>query len=244
MAKRLTRKKLKQKDEFITTTEKLVNLAVKHKSYFFVIGITILFFAVFSSIGFYYYRDYSKKGSLAYFQDLHLYEIALKTGDKSDITNAMNAFDSFRNNFKFISISKLALIYLGNCEYMMGNYDKAIESYNTFISEWGSENDYIAAIAYNGIVQSYIAKKDYKSALGIIDKLLNYKDNSLKQLTYLHAIDCYMNMEQPDKALELLENGVKKYSNNSMLKDQLINFIAYVKAKKHGQIVNLKLDTF
>ncbi len=244
MAKRLTRKKLKQKDEFITTAEKIINSATKYKSSFIVAGIVFLFTLIFASIGFYYYKDYSKKGSITYFQDLHLYEMATNSHDKKDITNALDAFESLKTEFKFLRISKLAMIYIGNCQYMLGDYDKAIETYKSFLVTWGDTDNYIASIAYNGEIESYIAKNDCKSALPIIDNLLKNKDNSFVQLTYLHAVDCYLKLDQPENATGLLKDGLNKYSNNSELSEQLTKLMAYVKAQKQNHIVNFDTNKF
>jgi tetratricopeptide (TPR) repeat protein len=244
MAKRLTRKKLKQKDEFITTAEKLMNSATKHKSSFVIAGIVLLFTLIFASIGFYYYKDYSKRGSIAYFEDLHLYEVALNSHDKNDVTNALNAFESLKSNFKFLKISKLAMLYIGNCEYMLGNYDKAIETYKTFLSGWGDTNNYIASIAYNGEIQSYMGKNDYKSALVLINNVLKKKDDPFIQLTYIHAVDCYLELNESDKAIELLKIGIDNHSDNKELVTQLTNLIAYVKAKKQNHIVNFNTGNF
>ncbi len=244
MAKRLTRKKLKQKDEFITIAEKLMNSATKHKSSFVIAGIVLLFTLIFASIGFYYYKDYSKRGSIAYFEDLHLYEVALNSHDKNDVTNALNAFESLKTNFKFLKISKLAMLYIGNCEYMLGNYDKAIETYKTFLSRWGDTSNYIASIAYNGEIQSYMGKNDYKSALVLINNVLKKKDDPFIQLTYIHAVDCYLKLNESDKAIELLKLGIDNHSDNKELVTQLTNLIAYVKAKKQNHIVNFNTGNF
>ena len=244
MAKRLTRKKLKQKDEFITTAEKIINSAAKYRSSFIVAGIVLLFSLIFASIGFYYYKDYSKKGSIAYFQDLHLYEVAMNSHDKTDITNALNGFESLKTNFRFLKISKLALLYIGNCEYMLGDYDKAAETYKTFLSAWGNTNNAIAAIAYNGEIQSDIAKNDCKSALAIANKLLNENDNAFVQLTYIHAVDCYLKLNQSKDAIELLNSGINKNNNNKELVAQLTKLLDYVKARAQNHIVNFGTNNF
>lgn len=238
MTKRLTRKKLKQKDEFITTAERFINLAKKNRSVLVVAGIIILFTAIFGSIGFYYSKNYTKKGSVAYFDNLHLYNIALKSHNKADIKKAISAFKLYKENYKSLSISKLSLLYIANSEYMLGNYDKAIKTYNDFISDWDKKNGYITAIAYNGIVQAYIAKRDCKTALLKIDKLLNTNYNLLKQLSYLHAVNCYLTLNQPNKAIELLKAGIKKYNYDNMLRGQLINLLAYAKANYQSHIIN------
>ncbi len=244
MAKRLTRKKLKQKDEFITTAERIIRTTSKYKSSFMVAGIVFLFTLIFASIGFYYYKNYSKKGSVAYFQDLHLYEVASNSHNPKDINNALTAFEALKTNFRFLKISKLAMLYIGNCQYMLGAYDKAIDSYKTFLDQWGGTNNYIASIASNGEIQSYIARNDCKSALGVIDELLKNKDNAFVGLTYLHAVDCYIQLNQQNKALDLLNSGIKNNNNNKELESQLINLIAYVKARKQSHIVNFGTNNF
>ena len=232
MAKRLTRKKLKQKDEFITFTEKLVNSAAQYRSYFIMAGIVLVFTIIFGGVGLYYYKDYSNKGSFTYFEALHLYDMALKTQDKKDINNALDTFESIRTGFTHLEISRLAVLYIGNCQYMLGNYNDAIGSYREFLSAWGDKKPAIAAIAYNGEIQSYIAENDCKSALGIINSMLASNDNPMKQLTYIHAVTCYLTLNQPDKAVELLKEGLIKYNNNSDIKEQLTNLLSYVNGKE------------
>ncbi len=238
MTKRLTRKKLKQKDEFVTTAERLINLAERNRSVLVVAGIIVLFTAIFGSIGFYYYRNYAKKSSVVYFDNLHLYNIASKSQNKADIKKAISAFKLYKKNYKSLNISKLSLLYIANSEYMLGDYDEAIKTYNDFISDWDRKNGYITAIADNGIVQAYIAKHDCKTALLKIDKLLNTNYNLLKQLSYLHAVNCYLTLNQPDKAIELLKTGIKKYNYDNMLRGQLINLLAYTKANYQSHIIN------
>jgi|YelNatPaOPRAMG01_1025707.scaffolds.fasta_scaffold19403_3 tetratricopeptide (TPR) repeat protein len=244
MAKRLTRKKLKQKDEFITTAERFLNAVSTHKTGFVVGAITLLFLLIFGSIGYYYYKDYSKRGSIAYSQALQLYDIALKTQDKKDITNAMNEFETVETNFKFLNISKFALLYVGSCEYLLGDYDKAIQTYKTFLSRWGKDNNYIASIAYNGEIESYIAKNDCNKALSLIDEIINLKDNPFLELTYVHAVYCYLTMHQPEKALVFLENEKKNNINNKDLVLKITNLIDYVKQSSNNKIINFKSNNF
>lgn len=229
MAKRLTRKKLKQKDEFITTAEKLLNVVRNKKSYFIISVIVILFLLIFSSIGFYYYKDYSRRGSIAYTQALQLYEIASRTHDKKDISDALKAFENFKTSFKFLNLSKIALLYIGGCQYMLGDYDNAIQSYKTFISTWVGKSDYISAIAYNGLIETYIAKDDCNTALRTIDDMINKKDNPYLSLNYVQAVDCYIKMGQAEKAEAFIDTTIKNNINNKDLTTQLTNLLDYIK---------------
>ncbi|MCL4477933.1 MAG: tetratricopeptide repeat protein [Deltaproteobacteria bacterium] len=231
MAKRLTRKKLKQKDEFLTVAERIIAAGTGHKTFLIIIAISLIFIGIFSSIGFYYYKDYTKRGSIAYSHGLHLYDVATQTKNKNDINNALNAFEAFRNNFNFLNTSKIALFYIGNCEYLLNNYDKAISDYQEFISTWGSNNRYLISIAKNGIIQSYMAQHDCKDAMPIIQELINQEDNPLVELTYLHATDCLLQLNQPDKAVTLLQQGIKKYSINSAAYQQLTALMTYAESE-------------
>ncbi len=244
MSKRLTRKKLKQKDEFLTTLEKVLKVAALNRSYLIVAGIILLFTAIFASVGFYYYKDYSKKGSLEYFRDLQLYEVAQKTQDKKDIMTALHAFEAFKTRFNLLSISRLASLYMGNCEYMLGDYDKAIIDYKTLVSDLGGKQGYLSAIANNGIVQADIAKNDCKTAIPLIRTLLNDRNNAFLLLTYVHAVDCYLQMKQPGSAIDLLKEGLKKYKDNKVIEPQLTDLITYVKANGQNNIINFKTRKF
>jgi tetratricopeptide (TPR) repeat protein len=70
--------------------------------------------------------------------------------------------------------------------------------------------DYPYEIAY----ANYL-KKDYKKTIGILEKLENYK-NINAQLYSLWG-NSYDNLDNPKKAIEIYDNGIKKFPQNGLL---------------------------
>ena len=112
-------------------------------------------------------------------------------------------FVVLRGMFAGIYISK------GNASYEAGNYDKAIEAYNTS-KTWKAKNQEV----YILLAKTYAAKEDFESAGEIIEtaieKKITTKDSGLEQL-YLMRIKIYSAAGQLTEAVNYTDNLNDQY---------------------------------
>jgi len=91
-----------------------------------------------------------------------------------------------------------------------GNADSAMVLLEQAIKLDPQSIDYPYELAY-----SMIAKKEYALALTHLQALFERKDVS--DLVYELAGNCYENMQQPDKAMETYQAGLKKFTHSGRL---------------------------
>lgn len=198
--KRVTRKQLlKEPDEFITTTGKLIGWAREHTKQLMVggglfVGLLILV----ASYG-YYQKNQSDAAILLYSQAMAKYQNA--GGEKEPATAlaaAQSDLERLTSDYGGQPAGKLGRIMYANLSLAAEARDKAVAIYTSALKDFGSDIS-LANFICNGLGAAYSQKGDFPAAIENYEKIVSSTSSVLKDAALFHLGRLYEDMGQSDK---------------------------------------------
>lgn len=185
--KRVTRKQLlKEPDEFITTTGLLINWA-KENAKALGIGST-LFFVVIISVSIYVFVN-EKRSSAAHLmfgQAVLKYQSEAQTKDGAGAMSAVSGdFDALIDSYGGQPAGKLGRLFYGHMGTMANDFDKAIESYQNALKDFGDDAS-LSNVIHNGLASAYQQKGDYPKAVEHYQIIADGDSMTLKDAALFH----------------------------------------------------------
>ena len=226
-AKKIIKKKLKEPDEFVTLTERAYLFISRH---FKPIagGGTIVLILILSLVLF---QRWERRNEENAFQMLNVavetYQMVsspYREGSAQEYKNVLERFNEVVTKFPRTSSGKLAILYQGNIDLRLGEFDQAIQAYESFLQKGGKERLY-RSFAMEGLGYSYEGKKDYEKAVNAYQKGIELGVNFQLANAYLGLGRCY---ERLGKAKEAVENyrSFMKVSKKSEMKNIVLGKIS------------------
>ena len=217
--RRVIKKKLKEPDEFISTSDLIIGYVREHSRN--VIRITIGVLVVFLiAYGWFYSSKEKEKESLSiFYQAEQLYKVGISTqGDyqsaQAQYRQALGKFEAIEKKYKGASSALKALFYIAECSYRLKDYDKAIDYYTQFINGSG-KGDYLRCFAFEGLGYCYEEKGDYEQALKHFKKSMEETYGSdLKVLGYLNMARNYEALNDRENALHYYKKSIDDQENS------------------------------
>lgn len=222
--KKITKKKLKQPDEFISFTE---------RSYLFIgehikkIGVgAILVLVLVSSFFLFRMWDQRKEdeANQKFMLALEAYQMVsspYREGSPADYKKALEGFEEVIKAYSRTSSGKHSLIYKGGIHLRLSEFDEAINAYDTFLRKAGKERLY-QLFAFEGLGYAHEGKKDYEKAVKAYQEIIKLGEKYQWAGIHLSLARCYEKLGKNDEALEnykvFLKASPKSLSNNSVLK--------------------------
>lgn len=212
MAKKVTRKQLlKEPDEFITFTGKLIRLVSTYqKQITIVIGIVVSVFLIISIVKFYTNRMENNAFTLLN-QANDKYSAVLSSQDASTALKEVEKdFEYILSEYSGYQGGKIARVnYAAYC-YRAGEYDKASSLYTTALKDFGKNPSYQNLIL-NGLGYSYKAKKDYENSVKYFEMIASSKIPMLKDEALFNLSKLYLILGKKSKSIEVLNTIVSDY---------------------------------
>jgi tetratricopeptide (TPR) repeat protein len=221
--KRITKKQLREPDEFITLTERAIRFAGEHGRKMITGGILFLVIIVCIFLYQMWERKKDEEAARAYGVASEMYEKEIAPSRESSPQNykeVMAKFDDVVAKFPRTLFGRLSLIYVGNIRLRQGEYDEAIKAYSAFIENAGKQELY-KYFAWDGLGHAYEGKKDYGKAIEAYQKILGVGKGFQLEEAYLNIGYCY---EKMGKTKESIEN-FKAFLKNTK-KSLLANVIS------------------
>ncbi|MBI5968320.1 MAG: tetratricopeptide repeat protein [Deltaproteobacteria bacterium] len=220
--KRVSRKKLlKEPDEFISTTGKILQFLRERRRQMAIYGIIALAVVASAFAGYSYLRWQEGKAQAIQQQAFQFYQEASRRGDnpEGEKENYQKALEKFREALSVYSwgrTAQVARIYIGYCHYALKEYDQALASYSQCL------DGPFQPMAFNGMGYSYEAKGDFAKALDNYQKNAEEDGNPYQEEGLLGIARCYEALNQQQKALGAYQ---KSLSRNP--KSRLADFIQW-----------------
>jgi len=221
--KKITRRQIRQPDEFFSTTEHLL-LFVRDHLKKIVVGVGIIVVIVAAFVLFRIWEEKKEnegqqKLNLA-MEMVQLVSSPYREGSPVEYKNALTKMEEIVKAFPRTSSGKFALLYKGNIHLKLGEFDEAIKAYDAFLSQSGSERLY-NLLALEGLGYAYEGKKDYGK-----------------------AIEAYQRIVATDQGFQAREARLKMghgYEKLGMNKEALENYKAYLEGAQKSLMTNLVL---
>lgn len=222
--KKIIKKKLKAPDEFISFSEKTFIFMTHHSKSIALVG-SIVFILILSI--FFYQRLEKKKEGNAY----QLFNLAVeihqnvstpyRDGSIQEYRDVLEKFKEVTGKYPRTLPGKISILYRGNLHLRLGEYEEAIQSYESFLKKGGKEKLY-RSFALEGLGYAYEGKKDYEKAIGAYQKIVQTGENFQIGHAHLGMGRCFEKLGKNKEALEhyrsFIEVSQKSVMMNAVLK--------------------------
>ena len=216
MAKKLkkTRKELlKEPDEFITISGKLIGFIVEHKNQLtYALGLIVALALIFSGYRFFSIRSENKASALL---DQGLAKYEKFKNDKQPV----EAYDQVSADFQLIldkygskKNGKIARLTYANICYKAGKYEQAIALYKKSLKDFEKHpaihNQVVGSLGY-----AYEQQADYANAVSYFESLSSTPDTIMRGDALYHLGWLYDKLEQTEKSKEAYNKIVSDHQD-------------------------------
>lgn len=214
--KKISRKKLlKEPDEFITTTGKVIRFARENRRQITIYGVIAAAVIAAGMLAYSYFWWQEGKALEIQQQGLQMYQEANSQSgniekEKENFKKALGKFKEAWEVYPRGNTGQISKIYIGNCQYGAQEYDAAIQAYSLCLE--GS----FRHIAAQSIGYCYESKGDYAKALENFQKNAEGDSNPYQEEGLLGVARCYEALNQKPKALETYEKILSKKPKSKM----------------------------
>ncbi len=209
--KKITKKQLKQPDEFLTFTDQAFHFVVNHGKPIAIGGIVVL--AVVLSVVLFRYWDDRKEGEANQKLTLALEAVQAVISPSQQATPATNQgalekLNEITKEFPRTYAGRLALMYRGSLLLKMGQFDEAIQAFQAFLAKMGKEKTY-GLLALDGLGYAYEEKKDYEKAIETYKQIVATDETFESGEAYLKIGRCYEKLGKNKEAAENYQSFLK-----------------------------------
>jgi tetratricopeptide (TPR) repeat protein len=224
--KKITRKEIKQPDEFITLSSRAIEFAQAHTRELIlavsaVIALALLVWGVSA-----YSKSREAKASRLFVQAQSLLNPAspgAQAGqpvpaetepDPAAAAQALDLLEDLVENYKRTEAGKVAQILLGQRYYEAGDYSAAADTYAAFLKK-GSPKPELEAMAREGLAYAYEGKEDFAQAA------ISYEELSRSPLAHAQAwallgmARCYEKLGESQKAIDAYRTLVTEHPQHT-----------------------------
>src|SRR4030042_505332 len=216
--KKIIKKKLNKPDEFITITEKTF-LFITHHSKSVAVGGGILLFLILSF--FFFQKWQSEKEEKAYrmfnaaMETYQMVNASYREGSPQELKNVSEQFNEVTTKFPRTSSGKIAILYKGNIDLRLGEFDEAVKACESFLQKAGKEKLY-RSFAMEGLGYAHEGKKDYEKAIHPYQKVGDLGERFQSANAYLGLGRRYEKLGKNREALEQYKNFIKASQKSEM----------------------------
>lgn len=202
--KKITKKKLKEPDEFITLTQKSFLFITQHRKEIGIGGI-VIFLLLLSIFTFRWWeRKKEKEAYLKFTPAVEVYQLAISPYREFESTKfkpLLVLFDEVLTKFPDTSSGKLSHLYKGHLYLHLSEFDEAIKSYQTFLEKWRGEKLF-KILAWEGLGYAFEGKRDFEKALEAYQRVLELGEGTPFARAHLNKGRCYEKLGKKKEASE------------------------------------------
>lgn len=222
--KKITKKKLKQPDEFISFTERSYLFISQHLKQ--IAGGVILVLVIL--VAFFLFRAWDQKREdeanqkfLALLESYQRTSAPYQEVKPVEFKKILDGFEDVVKNYPRTKSAHLSLLYKGGIHLRISEFDDAIRAYETFLAKAGKERLY-RILALEGLGYAFEGKKDYEKALKSYQEIIKFTPPYEWAGVHLNLARCYEKLGKKEEALQhyktFLKDNPKSFSANSALR--------------------------
>lgn len=207
-----TRKELlKEPDEFMTFTGKMIKFATDHKTQItYGLGIVLALAIVFSAVRFFSIRA-DNKASVMLEQSMNEYSNLQAQKKPDEIYNQVSgSFQTILKKYGGKNSGKLARLIYANICYDAGKYKQAIDLYDTSLKDF-AKHPMIHTQILSSLAYAYEQQKEYSTAVSYFEKISAAPEQNLRDEALFHLGRLYNKLGQPEKSKEAYEKIISDH---------------------------------
>jgi tetratricopeptide (TPR) repeat protein len=210
--KRISRKELKQPDEFVSFWATAFEFARIHQREMFIGAsvVVVLFLLVWAGTAYSKKKETTASGLLAQAQSLLQPSPAAKAAmaaaeeppvDAASRERALEILEEVVEDYRRTKACRVGRILLGQLYFENGDYDKAIVTYEGFLESRDRKPE-LTAMAWEGLAYSHEAKGEFAKALASYERMGESALTNVQGWAYMGVARCSEKLGKPEKALE------------------------------------------
>ena len=213
--KRVTRKQLlKEPDEFITTTGRIIQWGQKYVRQLTIAGSIIAILLVVVTAYRYYDNWVENKAFML------LEEVVRKYEDEKASSDTMQAYQSTREDFEYLvrkydntDGGQIAIFVFAGISSDAGETDRAIELYESGLKYFQSDPTYQNFIL-SGLGYAYEKKQDVSKALSYFQRIADGSDPTVKDLALFNLGRLYQQVGDTEKSKDAFKRLTTEYADS------------------------------
>jgi tetratricopeptide (TPR) repeat protein len=213
--RRISKKKLREPDEFISTAARVL-LWTKENLKLILMGVIIGALVVFSII---VWRIKAKTREAEAFNAFYrASEILISAEDPSSkgFQEALDEFERIQREYPRTDAGELAQLQLGQGLLKLKQYDRALETYRKFLDSNPGQKLH-RLFAYQNLGYAYEGLGDYQRALDSFQELVDMGESFLQPWGYLNMARCYEKLDRREEALKNYRIFLEKFPDSIMV---------------------------
>jgi tetratricopeptide (TPR) repeat protein len=198
-----TRKELlKEPDEFLTISSKLIKLAIEYKTHLsYALGTILVLAVIISGIRFFSIRAENNASALLD-KSLTKYNSIKSEKQPDEVYGEVSAdFQFILNKYKGKESAKLARLIYANICYNAGKYKQAIELYKTALTDF-AKYPMIHHQILSNLGYAYEQEEDYSTAVGYFEKISSAPEPIMRDEALYHLGRLYDKLGENEKSRE------------------------------------------
>ena len=212
--RRIPKKKLKEPDEFISTTARITSWTVENLKLILIgiiIGVLIVVSMVFWRIR---ARNREVEALNSFYRASEMLTSAEDPSSKG-YQEAIDKFEQIQREYPRTVAVQLAQLQLGQGFLNSKQYDKAMETYRKFLDSNPREELY-RLLALQNLGYAYEGQGDYQRALDSYQSLVSEGESFLQPWGYLNVGRCYEKLGKGKEALKVYGIFLEKFPDSAM----------------------------
>ena len=212
--RRIPKKKLKEPDEFISATARMISWTVENLK-LILIGIIIGALVVVSLV---FWRIKTRKREVEALNSLYRASVILMSAEDPSSKGYQEAIDEFeriQREYPHTDVVQLAQLQLGQGFLNSKQYDKAVETYRKFLDSNPQEGLYRLLVLQN-LGYAYEGQGNYQRALDSFQSLVAKGESFLQPWGYLNVSRCYEKLGKREEALKTYRIFLEKFPDSAM----------------------------
>jgi len=216
--KKITRKELlKKEDEFISLSTRAFQYVSAHaKQIQYLILSLMIIIVIVIGINL-YFRHLNKKALAAYNLAYKNLVSDFSPDIKEDnIKKSIEELDKLIKKYGWTKMATLAIPQLAYLKFGQGKYDEAISLYQTYLKRDKSGSIY-RSMAHFGLAAAYEAKGEHQSAIRHLKKIVDDKNNFLKEDAMFSLGRVYALSGQPEMSKKTFKDFVNQFKGSPLV---------------------------
>ncbi len=216
--KKISRKKLlKEPDEFISTTGRVIGFFRTHLRQVTRAAVIVLVVIAAAAGTLYYLRSQEGKALAVQQQALQAYQAAYQgslenpaADKKSDYQQALEKFKESLSAYSWGRTAQVSQLFIGHCYYALKEYDQARAAYSK------SLDGPFRHLALNGLAYISETQGDSQKALEYFLKNMEDPHQPYRMESMLGAARCYEALKEKPKALEIYQKALAQAPQSTL----------------------------
>lgn len=215
MAKKISRKKLlKEPDEFITFTGKIIRQIIAYqKQIFIVLGIVVAMFLILSLTRYVTNRAENSAFALLNQANTQYQSLLQNSGPAPALKEVQPDFENILDDYSRYQAAKIARVYYANYCYKAGEYNKAAELYTKALDHFKTDPAYRNLIL-SGLGYSYTALEDHEKSAQYFEMIVSSDLALLKDEAIFNLGKSYEALGEKNKRDEMFQTLVLEYPDS------------------------------